>query len=75
MGPKRVYLMDEPTTGLDSSTAYQVVRSIADYAHLEQARPLTHHPASSHMTTGDMPMCHAPGLPACLWTDLVTGTQ
>ena len=35
-GPKKVYLLDEPTTGLDSSTAHQVVRSIRDYAHLEQ---------------------------------------
>ncbi len=43
VGPKKVYLLDEPTTGLDSSTAHQVVRSIRDYAHLEQV-PLLYPP-------------------------------
>ena len=43
VGPKKVYLLDEPTTGLDSSTAHQVVRSIRDHAHLEQV------PGSDHL--------------------------
>ncbi|EIE25913.1 ATP-binding cassette transporter [Coccomyxa subellipsoidea C-169] len=37
VGPKQVYLLDEPTTGLDSSTAQQVVRTIGDFAHMDGA--------------------------------------
>jgi ABC-type multidrug transport system ATPase subunit len=35
VGAKKVFLLDEPTTGLDSSTAYHVVQSIRDFAHIE----------------------------------------
>jgi ABC-type multidrug transport system ATPase subunit len=35
VGPKKVFLLDEPTTGLDSSTAYHIVRTIRDFAHME----------------------------------------
>lgn len=38
MGPKQVFLLDEPTTGLDSSTAQQVVKTIGDFAHMDGVR-------------------------------------
>ena len=48
MGPKQVYLLDEPTTGLDSSTAQQVVRTIGEFAHMDGVRlavmPITSKP-------------------------------
>ena len=40
VGPKRLYLLDEPTTGLDSSTAYRLVSSIREFVHKDKVRPL-----------------------------------
>ena len=40
VGPQRVWLLDEPTTGLDSSTAAQVVRTIRDFVHCEKVNCL-----------------------------------
>ena len=37
---KKVFLMDEPTTGLDASTAHAIVRSMQDFAHLDQVLAL-----------------------------------
>lgn len=34
VGPAKAFFMDEITTGLDSSTAYQVVKSIRESAHI-----------------------------------------
>lgn len=34
VGPAKAFFMDEITTGLDSSTAYQVVNSIREYTHI-----------------------------------------
>lgn len=39
MGPKRLYLLDEPTTGLDSSTAHRLVSSIRDFVHKDKVQP------------------------------------
>ena len=39
-GPRQVLLMDEISTGLDSSTTYQIVRSIGNVAHLREATVL-----------------------------------
>ncbi len=36
----QVLLMDEISTGLDSSTTYQIVRSIGNVAHLREATVL-----------------------------------
>ena len=38
VGPKRLYLLDEPTTGLDSSTARRLVSSIREFVHKDKAR-------------------------------------
>ena len=40
VGPKRLYLLDEPTTGLDSSTAYRLVSSIREFVHKDKVRAL-----------------------------------
>lgn len=34
VGPKRVYFMDEISTGLDSSTTFQIVRCLRDMCHV-----------------------------------------
>lgn len=39
MGPKRLYLLDEPTTGLDSSTAHRLVSSIREFVHKDKVEP------------------------------------
>lgn len=39
MGPKRLYLLDEPTTGLDSSTAHRLVSSIREFVHKDKVQP------------------------------------
>ena len=39
VGPQKVYLLDELTTGLDSSTAHQVVSAIRDFAHYDEVIP------------------------------------
>ena len=36
VGPKRLYLLDEPTTGLDSSTAHRLVSSIRKFVHKDK---------------------------------------
>ena len=36
VGPKRLYLLDEPTTGLDSSTAHRLVSSIREFVHKDK---------------------------------------
>lgn len=41
VGPKKVFLLDEPTTGLDSSTAHHIVKTIRDFAHMEGVRRYT----------------------------------
>ena len=38
VGPKRLYLLDEPTTGLDSSTAHRLVSSIREFVHKDKVR-------------------------------------
>ena len=40
MASWQVLLMDEISTGLDSSTTYQIVRSIGNVAHLREATVL-----------------------------------
>eukprot|EP00891_Asterochloris_glomerata_P009650 jgi/Astpho2/9650/Aster-03918 len=40
VGPKSVLLMDEISTGLDSSNTFQIVRCIRDFVHLRQATVL-----------------------------------
>ncbi|KAK9854778.1 hypothetical protein WJX84_010873, partial [Apatococcus fuscideae] len=37
VAPGKVLLMDEISTGLDSSTTFQIVRALQDFAHLQQA--------------------------------------
>lgn len=37
VGPRLVLMMDEISTGLDSSTTFQMVRSIRHLAHLQRA--------------------------------------
>ena len=36
VGPKRVYFMDEISTGLDSSTTFQIVRCLRDLCHISE---------------------------------------
>ena len=36
VGPKKTLFMDEISTGLDSSTTFQIVRSIRDFVHLRK---------------------------------------
>lgn len=37
VGPKRVLFMDDVSTGLDSTTAFNVVRNCANFVHLTRA--------------------------------------
>ncbi|KAK9802906.1 hypothetical protein WJX73_004507 [Symbiochloris irregularis] len=37
VGPKKVFFMDEISTGLDSSTTYQIVRCLRDMCHIGQS--------------------------------------
>ena len=61
MGPKRLYLLDEPTTGLDSSTAQRLVSSIREFVHKDKVQP-------------SLAACTSiPGL-RIDWACLVTGT-
>ena len=34
VGPKKTLLMDEISTGLDSSTTFQIIKCLRDFAHL-----------------------------------------
>jgi ABC-type multidrug transport system ATPase subunit len=38
VGPAKTLLMDEISTGLDSSTTYLIVRCIRNYVHLLEVR-------------------------------------
>ena len=37
VGPRLVYMMDEISTGLDSSTTFQIIQSLRHLAHLQRA--------------------------------------
>ncbi len=37
MGPKKTLFMDEISTGLDSSTTFQIIKCLRDFAHLRLA--------------------------------------
>ena len=37
VGPSRVLFMDEISTGLDSSTTFQIIKCLRDFAHLRSA--------------------------------------
>ena len=45
VGPCKTLLMDEISTGLDSSTTHQIVRCIRNIVHLRKARALFAVPA------------------------------
>jgi len=40
VGPKKTLFMDEISTGLDSSTTFQITRTLRDFSHLRQATML-----------------------------------
>ena len=40
MGPKKTLFLDEISTGLDSSTTFQITRTLRDFSHLRQATML-----------------------------------
>lgn len=40
MGPKKTLFLDEISTGLDSSTTYQITRALRDFSHLREATML-----------------------------------
>ena len=40
MGPAKVLFMDEISTGLDSSTTFQIIKCLRDFAHLRNATVL-----------------------------------
>lgn len=40
MGPKKTLFMDEISTGLDSSTTFQIVKCMRNFAHLRDATVL-----------------------------------
>ena len=37
MGPAKALLLDEISTGLDSNTTFQIMRSLRHFAHIQQA--------------------------------------
>ena len=37
VGPKNTLLLDEISTGLDSSTTFLIVKSLRNYVHMQQA--------------------------------------
>lgn len=40
VGPKKTLFMDEISTGLDSSTTFQIVKAMGDFVHLRQGTVL-----------------------------------
>ena len=40
VGPKKVLFLDEISTGLDSSTTFQITRTLRDFCHLRDATML-----------------------------------
>ena len=40
VGPKKALFMDEISTGLDSSTTFQIIKCLRDFAHLRNATVL-----------------------------------
>ncbi len=40
MGPKKTLFLDEISTGLDSSTTFQITRTLRDFSHLRSATML-----------------------------------
>lgn len=40
VGPKKVLFLDEISTGLDSSTTFQITRTLRDFCHLREATML-----------------------------------
>lgn len=40
MGPKKTLFLDEISTGLDSSTTFQIIRALRDFSHLREATML-----------------------------------
>ena len=40
MGPKKTLFMDEISTGLDSSTTFQITRTLREFSHLRAATML-----------------------------------
>ncbi|DBB15923.1 TPA: hypothetical protein ACH3X3_003297 [Trebouxia sp. C0006] len=40
VGPKKTLFLDEISTGLDSSTTFQIIRTLRDFSHLRQATML-----------------------------------
>lgn len=40
VGPKKTLFLDEISTGLDSSTTFQITRTLRDFSHLRQATML-----------------------------------
>ena len=40
MGPKKTLFMDEISTGLDSSTTFQIVKCMGDFVHLRDGTVL-----------------------------------
>ena len=40
MGPKKTLFLDEISTGLDSSTTFQITRTLRDFSHLRKATML-----------------------------------
>ena len=40
MGPKKTLFLDEISTGLDSSTTFQITRTLRDFSHLRAATML-----------------------------------
>ncbi len=69
VGPKKTLFMDEISTGLDSSTTFQIVKCLRDFAHVRQATmliSLLQPPPETHnlfddvllLSQGDRPCCH-----------------
>eukprot|EP00850_Spirogloea_muscicola_P024995 SM001927S05201 [mRNA] locus=s1927:1108:1865:+ [translate_table: standard] len=61
VGPKRALFMDEISTGLDSSTTFQIVTCIRNFVHLMDVRSLT-------------PLFHV-NLPSPLVTLIISGAD
>ena len=75
MGPAKAMFLDEISTGLDSSTTFQIVRSLRHFAHIREATlliallqptPETYHLFDDIMLLSEGELTVLPGLCLCV---------
>lgn len=74
VGPKKTLFMDEISTGLDSSTTFQIVKCMGDFVHLRAGTVLMSllQPAPEVYNLFDDIMLLSEGMSACAYFDDIT---